>query len=75
VVILLAVLIDLLFLAAWAFLHQRFEELIIHPLKLGGMDWLSLVLFRAVFNGLTAYAVMLYVVKDAIRIFHRIWDE
>jgi hypothetical protein len=74
-VILLAVSIDLLFVAAWALLHQLFEELVMHRLKLEGLDRFSLALFRWVFNGLTLYAVMLYVVKDAVRIFHRVWDK
>jgi hypothetical protein len=74
-VILTSILIDLVFLAVWAFMHQRFEELVIHSLELQGLDWYSLAFFRVLFNGLTVYALLLYVVKDAIRIFHRIWDE
>jgi hypothetical protein len=74
-VILLAVVIDLAFIAAWALLHHVFEELVMHRLKLEGLDRFSLGLFRWVFNGLTLYAVLLYVVKDALRIFHRVWDK
>jgi hypothetical protein len=70
-----AVLIDLGFVAIWAYVHHWFDELVLHRLQLVGVDWFSLAVFRIVFVGLTLYAVMLYVVKDAIRIFHRIWDE
>ena len=73
--VLASLIIDLVFVGIWAYLHMLFDEQIIDRLRLAGFNKISLVVLEIAFSSVTLFAVGVYIVKDLVRIYHRIWDD
>jgi hypothetical protein len=74
--VVLAVVIDLLFVGAWVLMHQWFD-LLIHYLSSPsvGLNSIATIVLECIFTASTLAIVVVYVVADFVSSVRRIWKK